>query len=430
MRAIFSLISLLFFIQFLAAQSVSKSTCYAEKLLNQKIAENPDFYKQQEEKVQQFIKNSRIKKFNKAGTPIITIPVVIHVVYNPLIPESNVIDKTLKTQIDVLNEDFRRINADTVNIPDIFKTMGSDIEIEFCLATLDPDGNPTTGITRTASYLNYNPQTFNDFVKDTTTGGANAWPAGDYLNMWCCDMSLIVTQYVIGYAQFPGGDPATDGVVIAYPFFGRTNDPSTAPNNLGRTAVHEVGHWLGLRHIWGDGDCTATDFVEDTPRADGAHQSDCAQAANTCSNEDPYWAGVDPPDMVENYMDYSGDNCMNIFTHGQKERMMGFLYTDTLRFSLFNSDKCRLASGITMVAPTISATLFPNPANDKINLMANENIVEIAISQIDGKLSYALKPSQAADAIDPPVADLNKGFYMLTFKGVSGKTGVLRFFKQ
>ena len=429
MRIFLSFVLFISALNYLTAQSVSKQSCYAEKLLQKQIEKNPEYYQQQEKNVQKFIANYKPSRFKDNGTPIITIPVVVHVVYNPTQEGSNLSEDLIHFQIWILNESFRRLNGDTGNLEDIFKPLGADIEIEFCLATIDPDGNPTNGITRTASYLNYNPQTFDGYVKHSETGGADAWPADKYLNIWSCDMSLVVTQYVIGYATFPGGDPSEDGVVIAWPFFGRTDSPSTAPNNLGRTCVHEVGHWLGLRHIWGDGDCSATDFVEDTPKADGAHQGDCARGANTCSNEDSFWAGVDPPDMVENYMDYSGDNCMNIFTLGQKTRMLGFLYTDSLRAALFNSDKCRVGpDGINENIGSWVA-VSPNPVKETLSLSSAEMIKDLSIVQVDGKQIVQIQEINT-HKVTVPLPYLEKGIYLVYYRTVSENTGMLRFIKD
>ena len=153
-------------------------------------------------------------------------------------------------RVDVLNADFRRLNADANNT----WPQAQDSEIEFCLATVDPNGNATTGITRTST----NTTAFgtNDQVKSNSSGGKDAWDASKYMNMWVCDIS----GGILGYAQFPGGNPATDGVVIDYQYFG-TIGTASASFDLGRTATHEVGHYLNLRHIWGDGGCSVDDFV-------------------------------------------------------------------------------------------------------------------------------------------------------------------------
>jgi hypothetical protein len=247
---------------------------------------------------------------------IITIPVVVHVIYNNA--TENISDAQIQTQIDVLNDDFRRLNSDA----DGTWSQSADTEIEFCMATIDPNGAVTNGITRTSSSTTAFGT--NDQMKFNSSGGKDAWPAGSYLNMWSCDIS----GGILGYAQFPGGADATDGVVMDYQYFG-TIGTATAPFDLGRTATHEVGHWLNLRHIWGDGNCNVDDFVSDTPNSDGANYG-CASTHVSCSTTD----------MVQNYMDYSDDACMNLFTQGQKTRMRALFDAGGAKVSLLSSGAC------------------------------------------------------------------------------------------
>jgi len=265
-----------------------------------------------EEQTRNFIQNTDARAVNG----IITIPVVVHVVYNT--SAENISDAQVQSQIDVLNADFRRLNSDADNT----WSQAADTEIEFCLASVDPNGNPTNGITRTSSSVSA--FSTNDNMKFNSSGGKDAWPAADYLNMWSCDIS----GGILGYAQFPGGNPATDGVVMDYQYFG-TIGTATAPFDLGRTATHEVGHWLNLRHIWGDGNCNVDDFVSDTPTSDAPNYG-CATSHVSCSTLD----------MVQNYMDYSDDACMNLYTLGQTTRMRALFEPGGARASLLNSAAC------------------------------------------------------------------------------------------
>ncbi len=259
--------------------------------------------------------NSVLENPNRVVDGIITIPVVFHVVYKSA--TENISEAQLLSQITVLNEDFRRTNTDADNT----WSQASDVEIEFCLATVDPNGNATNGITRTSTTVpNF---TDNDNVKHNATGGKNAWPASDYLNIWVCDINGF-----LGYAQFPGGSPSTDGVVIDYQYIGTTGTASY-PFDLGRTTTHEVGHWLNLRHIWGDGGCGVDDFVADTPESDAPNYG-CSPSHVSCGTTD----------MVQNYMDYSDDNCMNLFTLGQRNRMRAIFEPGGFRASLLNSNAC------------------------------------------------------------------------------------------
>ncbi len=270
----------------------------------------------------------------RAVEGVITIPVVFHVVYNTA--AQNISDSQIQSQIDILNEDFRRLNADAVNTPGDFSGIASDVEIEFCLATQDPNGQVTNGITRTqTSKTEFPLNTSLDYraVKFNSSGGKDAWPSSDYLNFWVANLG----GGILGYATFPGGDPAIDGVVCGYRFIGNQGT-ATAPYNLGRTATHEVGHWLNLRHIWGDGNCNADDFVADTPTAGGPNYSGspCTYPGpNSCND-----GGDDLPDMFQNYMDYSDDGCMNLFTIGQKNRMRSLFEAGGSRASLLDSDGC------------------------------------------------------------------------------------------
>ncbi len=266
---------------------------------------------------------------NQKVNGVITIPVVVHVLYNTA--QQNISDAQILSQIDVLNEDFRRTNSDASNTPADFLSIAADSEIEFCMATIDPDGNATDGITR--KQTSNTSWSTNDNMKFDSQGGIDAWPTGDYLNMWVCNMG----GGILGYAQFPGGPANTDGVVCLTTAFGTTGNVN-APFNLGRTTTHEVGHWLNLRHIWGDGNCNADDFVSDTPTAGAANYtgSPCTYPGpNSCND-----GGGDLPDMFQNYMDYSDDGCMNLYTTGQKDRMRALFDTGGFRVSLLNSAAC------------------------------------------------------------------------------------------
>jgi hypothetical protein len=240
----------------------------------------------------------------------ITIPVVVHVVYRTA--AENISDAQIKSQIDALNRDYSAMNADKVNTPGVWAGLLQDSQIRFALTTKDPKGKPTTGITRTKTKAFA--FTTHDKVKHVATGGADAWPSSKYLNLWACTLS----DDLLGYAQFPGGDPATDGVVILNTAFGTTGT-AAAPFNLGRTATHEVGHWLNLNHIWGDtSDCSGTDHVADTPNA---------QFPNYHVPHFPHVSCGNGPsgDMFMNYMDYVDDKAMVMFTHGQVARMQAAL---------------------------------------------------------------------------------------------------------
>jgi hypothetical protein len=318
MRVTITRFFLLFAFAVVSTLSLSaQRDCGSMEVLDQQIQQDPAIL-QRMEKLEEFTRNFQPAESGKALT---TIPVVVHVVYNT--NAENVSLSQIQTQIDVLNADFRRLNSDA----DGTWSQAADSEIEFCLATVDPSGNATNGVTRTST----NSSSFGtngDPMKFTSSGGKDAWPAADYMNMWVCDL----TGTLLGYAQFPNtGSASTDGVVIDYQYFG-TNGTATAPFDLGRTATHEVGHYLNLRHIWGDGGCNASDFVNDTPDSD-ASNGGCQVGSVSCGTTD----------MVENYMDYSDDACMNLFTADQKTRMKAALSGS--RASLANSNGCGVPGG-------------------------------------------------------------------------------------
>lgn len=373
-----------------------------------------------EKEAQEWLKNHYN---NKAGAQI-TIPVVFHVVYNPSYPSQDVPDSLIYSQLEVLNEDFRRLNADTTNTRSIFDSIAADVEVEFCLANKNPQGNWTTGINRVqTTETNFALSPFNDGVKSSTTGGADPWPADKYLNIWVCDMGFNGNVFVLGYAQFPGGNPATDGVVITYQHLGRRPwDTLAAPANLGRTASHEVGHWLGLRHIWGDGDCDSNDYVMDTPNADAASQSDCDFNKNTCPDtNNTFWGATNPPDMVENYMDYSADACMNMFSEGQKARMWSFL--NTSRSALATSDGCSWPASVSNhVLNKSDIDVYPNPSTGKITLSVPDYLLnsQIVITNILGKVVYKNELNSLVNYFN--LNSLSKGIYTIKLTDINNNS--------
>jgi pregnancy-associated plasma protein-A len=288
------------------AQKPRRRSC-AQMVVHELLAETQPEYRerrlQAEEETRQTIDSGQAMRVT---AKLITVPVVVHVVHRT--EDENVSDAQVKSQIDVLNKDFRAKNSDKSKVPAVWKSLVLDSKIQFALAKKDPRGRPTTGITRTATTVEeFGPD---NGVKAKKTGGVNAWPVDRYLNMWVCNLS----GGLLGYAQFPGGPTKTDGVVILYSAFGSTGNVNP-PFNKGRTATHEVGHFLGLRHIWGDrNDCTGSDFVADTPPHRQANTGKPKFPQITCNN------GPNG-DMFMNYMDYVDDAAMFMFTSGQVARM-------------------------------------------------------------------------------------------------------------
>jgi hypothetical protein len=243
---------------------------------------------------------------------VIRIPVVVHVV---LRRPALVTDAQVRRQIERLNLDFRMKNPDRAKVPAAFRPLAADAKVEFALARKTPAGKATSGIRRKqtskASFSHVR-----DDVKDPARGGAAAWDPRRYLNFWVC----VLEGGTLGYGQFPGGPEATDGVVILHTAFG-SGGSATAPFDLGRTATHEVGHYLNLSHIWGESripSCQDDDFVQDTPPQFDKNYGTPSFPHVSCNNG-PHG------DLFMNYMDYVDDEAMFMFTRGQVARMRATL---------------------------------------------------------------------------------------------------------
>ncbi|KAA9332798.1 M43 family zinc metalloprotease [Adhaeribacter soli] len=315
------------------AQTPQTRNCSTMEVYERQVQADPGFLVRRNE-IEAYTQKKISSSSRNHRTGVITIPVVVHVVYNTT--AQNISDAQIQSQINILNQDFRKLNADASKTPAAFAGLAADAQVEFCLAKRDPNGNPTTGITRTqttkTSFSDYG-----DPIKYTSQGGKDAWDRNQYLNLWVGNLS----GGLLGYAQFPGGPAATDGVVCTYSGFGNTGT-AAAPFNLGRTATHEVGHWLNLYHIWGDdnGACTGSDQVSDTPNQADSNGGCPTFPKVTCSN-------TPNGDMFMNYMDYTDDRCMYMFTTGQKARMDAVLDAGGFRASLATSQGCVEPGGTT-----------------------------------------------------------------------------------
>jgi hypothetical protein len=287
------------------AQHPRRRCSCATMTVHRRLLDQDPLYRSRRERLENItLARKRSRMPGRAGRTI--IPVVVHVVYRTL-PE-NISAAQIATQLTVLNQDFSRLNADLDTLPAVWRPLAGDAQIQFLLADQDPAGAASSGITRTATSVTAFRE--DDAVKSAARGGADAWPADRYLNIWVCQL-----EGLLGYAQFPGGPAATDGVVIDFRSFG-TIGTAEAPFHMGRTATHEVGHWLNLYHIWGDDGmgCTGTDQVDDTPNQAGPNTGNPVFPHVSCDN-------APNGDMFVNFMDYVDDRSMVLFTVGQVERM-------------------------------------------------------------------------------------------------------------
>ncbi len=308
----------------------------------------------------------RIAELNKSArdtiaNEVITIPVVIHVLYNNA--SQNISDIQILSQLQSLNNDYRRLNADALNVPAAFAPLAADARIVFCLAKIDGFGKATTGIIR--KYTSTQNWTADDGMKFSSQGGDNAWDSKRYLNIWVCNLF----GRSLGYSSLPGSQVDKDGVVIQYNAFGTTGNVS-APFNKGRTLTHEAGHWLGLKHLWGDTNC-GDDGISDTPPQQNFNNG-CPSFPHTTS------CSINGNgDMFMNFMDFSDDACMYMFSKGQAIKMRTMFASGSARNSFLNSTACdsnSVQGAAVLVDPVITkpvTALFPNPAIKFINVESN-----------------------------------------------------------
>jgi hypothetical protein len=359
---------LLFFSLDLSAQQRCATVEYEQQLVQgRKLPVNANFESWLQKKI-------ALRAGARTQASTYHIPVVVHIVHNgePVGTGSNISDDQILSQIAVLNKDYNRLNTDVSQTPADFANVAGSIAVEFVLARQTPEGFPTNGIIRVkGSKATW---TIND---NTQLKAQSFWPSEDYLNIWVCRLSGY-----LGYAQFPISDLAgledyqqelatTDGAVFSYKDFGSSTegygtfaglDPQY---NLGRTATHEIGHFLGLRHIWGDVDnCGGTDYVDDTP----PQRTETYNCPSHPLSPTAKWCNSKAP-MFQNYMDYTDDACMNLFTQGQIGRMVTVLENSPRRKSLLTShglsDPNPLPNNVALTSilhlPTISCDATPTP---------------------------------------------------------------------
>jgi hypothetical protein len=365
------------------------------------------------------------------------VQVVVHVVWKN--PEENLPDSVILSQIEVLNEDYNRQNPDTADLRTIFQDVAGNPEIQFELVDIVRVQTDQT------FSLNILSNEILSNLKSATQGGSDSWDTESYLNIWICkiqpiSLGGITLGQILGFA-FPPNElgnwpansgapsPEQDGVVLDYRIVGRNNPNAIqVPGGtgdltvLGRTGSHEVGHYLGLRHIWGDGgilglpnNCNQSDGIDDTPFANSQSPFNCDKTRNTCTTVEPFY-GMDMPDLVENYMDYSSEDCMNMFTNGQATHMRNVL----------NGPRSGLIQDLSSVqsqTSQIQMRLFPNPVSGQAQLLFNLAQPQQLACQLfsaDGRLHWQSAPAyypSGKNAIQVPAEQLPPGMYYLRMGG-------------
>lgn len=403
-----------------AAQENKK--CFTTDLINKELITNKDYQKQ----INQVHKQNKIwiSQNNNINKEVITIPVVVHVIYRQTHANigigTNIPNYQIEDQLRILNEDYSKTNSEFPNPPrNTFVNYAGNPNLKFCLATLDPNGNPTTGITRTQSTKNsFNYSTESNDMKRNSTGGRDGWDPSKYLNIWVCDISSSGNTSVLGYAYLPGlqsWNAWKDGLVVDFQHFGTVGNVSSSSD--GRTPTHEIGHYLGLYHTFcessGGGCCdndnTWGSNVYDTPATDDVYYGFVnANTNNNSCNDLFYGFNADFLDMDENFMAYSRNTWM--FTYDQVSEMNGTL--NGYRSSLKNSNVPVNCTG-TVSNNNIdhNFNIYPNPTKDMIKIDCTYPSYSIKIMDILGKKILIKNNLSFNNSID--VSKLKNGTFFL-----------------
>ena len=385
--------------------SYSQKNCSIEQYLKQETAADPhlraildriDLFTEQR------TSGSTTAQRNMRVPDIIKIPVVFHVLYQT--PQQNISESIIQRLLAALNRDFNKTNADTVKIPAAFKAYAAAMGFEFKLATTNPKGFGTNGIVRKYTPVDY--WMSDDKMKFTSEYGDDVWDTKSYLNIWICNL-----KDVRGYSTFPGMDETKDGIVLSVNDILYARGTTHGINDL-RTIVHEAGHWLNLYHIWGEGFC-GDDKVNDTPKQ-STYTPGCPSGVRISCGTDP--AG----DMYMNFMDFTDDACMNMFTHGQRARARILFESGGARNAILSSKGLNISNVQEATAPDFypkwtHAQVYPNPTSSTVNVYFeyDERWIgkEMQVLDMSGRIVINTTINARVQVID--VSRLNAGVYFI-----------------
>jgi len=351
-----------------------------------------------------------------AESPVVTIPVVIHILYNN--NNDNISAEQVSSQIEVLNRDYAGLNEDIGKVPDAFKPLIADTRIQFALAKVDPEGRATNGIIRRKTAQTTWKQ--DDKMKFSANGGSDAWDSRYYLNIWVCRLG----NGMLGYSSFPGSAPEKDGVVIRTDIFGAHNIAHPVYNR-GRTATHEIGHWLNLKHLWGDQYC-GDDDVDDTPP-----QANYNSGCNNFPVIKPGGCNNSPDgEMFMNFMDFSDDACVLMFTRGQAKRMQQLFTSSGLRRTITESPALGSPWNFSPAPAehTLHLHVYPNPVSSELFLGDKHGSPVTAETYIIYNM-YGQKLKQGSAASSISTYDLAAGTYVLQVH-TAGGSATIKFIRK
>jgi hypothetical protein len=384
-----------------SADTLAQSPCQADALVQRNFKRIPELMTLR----QDYLDRMANTPTQAQGRTVVSISVVVHVVYKSNL--ENISDSQIFSQLEILNADYRLLNENASATPTLFTPLAADMEVEFCLAGTDPDGNPTSGIVRRETpWNNIGQLTAPDGrprIHYTELGGNDAWSPEHYLNIWVCSIG----GGILGFGAYPGtAPPAEDGVVIDPRYFGTTGLAAfNAPHHLGRTATHEIGHYFNLFHIWGEDEfsCNDDDDVEDTPTQRGPYLGCPVFPQLSCGNSA----------MFMNFMDYTNDACMTLFTAGQKVRLWATL--NSVRAGLMDGVGCSTTAAHSLPSQGAKLHISPNPVGEMLAVEI-ENLRPggmLRIFDLTGKLWLATPVGPGSKAKQIDVSGLPAGVFQL-----------------